>query len=59
MLAKHSLIQLKTGCNPKESFKTLDSLIRKAADRGISFVSTCLLNTSPSPRDHSKSQNKS
>ena len=40
MLAKHSLIQLKTGRNPKESFKTLDSLIRKAADRGIHFVST-------------------
>ena len=40
MLAKHSLIQLKTGCNPQESFKTLDSLIRKAADRGISFIST-------------------
>ena len=40
MLAKYSLIQLKTGRNPRESFKTLDSLIRKAADKGVNFVST-------------------
>ena len=40
MLAKYSLIQLKTGRNPRESFKTLDSLIRKAVDKGINFVST-------------------
>jgi len=40
VLAKYSLIQLKTGRNPRESFKTLDSLIRKAADKGVNFVST-------------------
>ena len=40
MIAKHSLIQLNTGRSPKDSYDFLEKSIRKAADRGINFIST-------------------
>ena len=40
MTVKYSLIQLNTGCNPKESYEFLKKSIRKSADQGANFIST-------------------
>ena len=39
-MAKFSLIQLNTGCNPKKSFEVLKKYITQAAQRGSKFICT-------------------